>query len=761
MTTLLTPGLYRQPVEPVRATGRLARGDVPVLLGYARRGPLLSPVRIESLRQFEEIFGPAVAHGRLWHGVKGFFETGGRAAYILRLADETARAAGVDLPPDRALAWRAVASFPWSMIDPRKLRGADRPGAAAWVRAFERQMRRTGARSPDPGAWANGLTILIRDAALAKTETLPGTVEQGRASRLASLAGLEAASVLTLSQTGSDGETRSVTVRPSAIDRARLLLHWESPLSAMSAPEGVVAFDPERPVRIESVEFDIEIYAEGQLEQAFDALAPHPHHSRAITRVLAESCRSLELRPVPRRKIGGHWEDEPAELAAARLAGMDWSARDAWPPTGLFALSGGADGLERIGAEDWVGLEVFRAALPEIERLSEVAMIAAPDLVLPDALPPPPEPTLPEPVDCADLSPPPEGRLKGIVVGQDLTGVEIPLGGVLVDALGPGGRTRTGSDGRFSLAGIPLGLVPLRLTRQGYEPLEYLAQSSPFAPLADEKIAMRRISLPRALPEMEVLLVQQELANPENVGPYKIAILDAPAPDAQGESLLTWRARLGDSARMALFAPWLDVPDPAAEGGVLACPPSGHVCGAIAAAEIAGGIALSGANLPLRHVDGVTRPISDAEQASLNPAGVNAVRTFPGRGTRVFGARTLSSEPEWAYLTARRIVDAIEKTLERALHWMVFEPNGLMTRQAVATTVASFLDRLWRAGVLAGDRAEAAYSVKCDLENNPDDARADGKLVVDVGVAPTTPYEFILFRLGHAHDAIKVTETAP
>jgi hypothetical protein len=250
------------------------------------------------------------------------------------------------------------------------------------------------------------------------------------------------------------------------------------------------------------------------------------------------------------------------------------------------------------------------------------------------------------------------------------------------------------------------------------------------------------------------------MANPAIVGPYKVAILDPVSPDERHDDLRTWRARLDDSARMGFFGPWLRIPAPDFDGdGYLSCPPSGHVCGAFAAAEAADGIHRSGANLQLRYVEGVTLPISDAEQAMMNPVGLNAIRTFPGRGTRVFGTRTLSSDPEWRMLTARRIVDALEKTLERGLHWMVFEPNNLMTRHAVSTTAEAFLNRLWRDGVLAGDKPEAGYSVKCDLENNPDETREVGQLIVDISVAPTTPFEFVLFRLGHVYDSIKVTET--
>ena len=121
MTALQTPGLYRQPVEPVRSVARLARGDITAFVGYARRGPVDLPVRVESLRHAGAIFGQPLVVGYLWHALKGFFETGGRTAYILRLAKDSARSASVDLGM-KALRWRAAASFPWSMIDPRKLK---------------------------------------------------------------------------------------------------------------------------------------------------------------------------------------------------------------------------------------------------------------------------------------------------------------------------------------------------------------------------------------------------------------------------------------------------------------------------------------------------------------------------------------------------------------------------------------------------------------------------------------------------------------
>jgi phage tail sheath protein FI len=209
---------------------------------------------------------------------------------------------------------------------------------------------------------------------------------------------------------------------------------------------------------------------------------------------------------------------------------------------------------------------------------------------------------------------------------------------------------------------------------------------------------------------------------------------------------------------MGIFAPWLTLPALDASGDRLTCPPSGHVCGAFAAAELTVGIHRTGANLHLRYVDGTTLTIGDEEQAGLNPVGINAIRAFPGRGIRAFGSRTLSSDPAWRFLTARRVVDAVERSLARALQWMVFEPNNLITRQSVTATASTLLGMLHREGILAGTTPEEAYAVRCDEENNPESTRDAGGLVVDVAVAPSSPYEFVVFRLGRTYDALDVTE---
>lgn len=719
---LLTPGLYRQPALPVRAAGPIARGDVALFLGYAVRGPVGTPVRVESPALFETLFGPRPAHGFLWPAVKGFFENGGAAAYVLRLADASATAASAGVG-----AWTARASFPWPMIDPRRLRGASQAGAAAWVQIIEAQIRDHGSRSPDPGTWGNGLALTVRRSALALTETVPAASDDPLTLSVGSLAGIETASVLELTQLGADDATVTVHVQAEEVDTARRTLRLgRSPAS--------LGLDPSRAIRIATVEFRLDIHVAGRLEQSFDGLAPDPRHSRALVATVRREARSLHL-------------DPPAF--------PDWTDPAAWPPEGSYALRGGSDGLTEIDARTWLG------ALPAIARLSEPALIAAPDLVLPELVPPADEGPIPEARDCTDLSIPPEGRLTGRVTtgdAPDAPGSGTPVAGATVDVTGAGGQATTDVDGVFAVDAIALGLVTVRITKPGFEPLEVLVQSSAFAtePLPFE---LQPRTAPRALLDTEVLEVGQALAEPTLVGAYKIAIVDPPAADVRLDDLRSWRSRLGDSPRLGLFGPWLRVAGPAgAEQSLVSVPACGHVCGAFAAAERQGGIHRNGANRPLRFAEGLTLSINDAEQALLNPAGINAIRAFPGRGIRANGGRTLSSDPEWRFLSTRRIVDAIEKTLESNLAWLVFEPNNVVTRHTVTVTVATFLNALWRAGVLAGGKPEAAYTVKCDSDNNSEADQAEGRLTVDIGVAPTEPYEFVLFRLGHAGDALKVTE---
>lgn len=746
-----TPGLYRQPVSPVRPAGGLARGDIPVLMGYARRGPVAMPVRIHSLGEFEEWFGSPLNHGFLWHSVKGFFENGGLSAYVMRIAPPAAKAASVvrsrqDLTSAStpALAWKAEASFPWMMLDPRKRDARQRSDSAIWVQLFEQVIRDNGPRSHDAGGFGNSLVLRATRTSRVRTETFADAADPQNHSSVQSLSGLEAGSILELSQTAADSSTHSLVRIPFRIDAPRGKIIWKDAL-----PQGL--FDLTKPIRIASVEFDVSVFSEGQILQRFAGLSPNPHHSMALTSVLSVSCRSLHFAP----QIQMNGTPVAASLQVAELAQTDWADELNWPPEGDYLLSGGVDALDKIVKEDWL------AAFAILPKLADAAMLAAPDIVLPQSELPPFESIQANDNDCKDLSPIEQGFFRGRVSSFSSDGGEVPLPGVTVDVKGKGNTAITDAGGLFLATDTGSSLITLQLSKQGFEPLEFQVQPFPYPPSTPVDLTLTPITSPKVFVADEIAELQAALGNPAIAGPYKIAFADPPSAAMLAEDLLTWRARLGDSQRTGFFAPWLNLPSVSRGGSLtqaIACPPSGHVAGAFAAAERSVGIHRTGANMQLRHAESVTLAIDDAVQEGLNPAGINAIRALPGRGIRIFGTRSLSADPEWRYLTTRRIVDSIEKSLEISLRWMVFEPNNLITRHSVETTATILLDRIFRQGILAGPVASGAYSARCNLENNDDATRADGKLVVDIGVAPTKPFEFIFFRLGHEFEATQVTE---
>jgi uncharacterized protein len=140
--------------------------------------------------------------------------------------------------------------------------------------------------------------------------------------------------------------------------------------------------------------------------------------------------------------------------------------------------------------------------------------------------------------------------------------------------------------------------------------------------------------------------------------------------------------------------------------------------------------------------------ITKAEHDQLNPSGINCIRAFPGRGIRVWGARTLSSDPAWRYLNVRRLFNYVEESIFEGTQWVVFEPNDQALWQRVKRTINAFLLGLWREGALFGATPDEAFYVKCDAETNPPESIDEGKLVVEVGVAPVKPAEFVIFRIG-------------
>lgn len=227
----------------------------------------------------------------------------------------------------------------------------------------------------------------------------------------------------------------------------------------------------------------------------------------------------------------------------------------------------------------------------------------------------------------------------------------------------------------------------------------------------------------------------------------RVAILD-PLPDMTPQQIKRWREHDSnfDSSYAALYYPWVKINGP--EGKPMMVPPSGHVAGIYARSDVERGVHKAPANEVIRGALDPAMQITKSEQDILNPIGVNCIRTFPGMGIRVWGARTLSSDARWRYVSVRRLFSFVQKSVERGTQWAVFEPNDDDLWSKLRRDITAFLTIVWRSGALFGRTPEEAFYVKCDAELNPPEVRDLGMVYVEVGIAPVKPAEFVILRFG-------------
>lgn len=199
----------------------------------------------------------------------------------------------------------------------------------------------------------------------------------------------------------------------------------------------------------------------------------------------------------------------------------------------------------------------------------------------------------------------------------------------------------------------------------------------------------------------------------------------------------------------ALYFPWFSVQDPLAAKQVVRVPPSGHIAGIYARSDATRGVHKAPANETVRGALGLAYQVTHAEQGELNRRGVNCIRFFSDAGIRVWGARTLADEAsEWRYINVRRLFNMIEESIKQGTRWTVFEPNDERLWKSVVRDIRAFLTLVWRDGALKGTTPQEAFFVKCDAETNPPEVIDAGRLVVEIGIAPVKPSEFIIFRIG-------------
>lgn len=246
--------------------------------------------------------------------------------------------------------------------------------------------------------------------------------------------------------------------------------------------------------------------------------------------------------------------------------------------------------------------------------------------------------------------------------------------------------------------------------------------------------------------------VQVEMLRHCELNGNRLAILDA-LPTDRLKDLIEQRKDITTGLREpvngALYYPWLKI------GTDLLIPPSGHIAGIFSRSDAKVGVFKAPANeevlgaldVGVRKESGMI--VDNQIQDQLNPEGINCLRAFPGRGIRVWGARTLSRHPDWRYVNVRRLALTLNRWIEMNMTWASFEPNTLQLWVRIKRELTTYLTELWNAGALAGGRAEQAFYVKCDSETNPPEVREAGHAVTEIGLAPSAPAEFVVVRIVH------------
>lgn len=304
-----------------------------------------------------------------------------------------------------------------------------------------------------------------------------------------------------------------------------------------------------------------------------------------------------------------------------------------------------------------------------------------------------------------------------------------------------------GSDGGMptsvQYAGIEAGLVdyqndPLQAPKNGFlafEDIENISITAApgYSDLGDEDAAFA---------------IQGTLINHCETMQYRVAVLDTPR-DYLVSQALNFRNRTS-STHAAMYYPWIKIADPRPSRGgqPLLVPPSGHVAGMYARNDAEDAVFKAPANMVVRTAVDFEQRLNKAHQDVLNPQGVNVFRFFEGRGLLLWGARTISDDSDWTYISVRRYFAYLEYSIDRGTQWVVFENNGPELWGNVRRTVENFLFNEWRAGGLLGDKPEDAYFVVCDRSTMTQQDLDQGRLICLIGVAPVKPAEFVIFRIG-------------
>ncbi|HEU4870849.1 MAG TPA: phage tail sheath family protein [Pyrinomonadaceae bacterium] len=226
---------------------------------------------------------------------------------------------------------------------------------------------------------------------------------------------------------------------------------------------------------------------------------------------------------------------------------------------------------------------------------------------------------------------------------------------------------------------------------------------------------------------------------------FRFAVIDSPKSISSTTDLKP-RNDVTDSSYAGFYYPWIVTSDPRT-GARKLIPPGGHVLGVYARSDTERGVFKAPANEIVRGALALEFDINDNMQDDLNPKGVNVIRSFPGRGIRVWGARTITSDALWKYVSVRRLFIFLERSIYEGTQWVVFEPNDDRLWARVTDTIRLFLRGQWRLGALFGRTEQEAFFITCDRTTMTQDDILNGRLICEIGIAPVRPAEFVIFRI--------------
>lgn len=255
-----------------------------------------------------------------------------------------------------------------------------------------------------------------------------------------------------------------------------------------------------------------------------------------------------------------------------------------------------------------------------------------------------------------------------------------------------------------------------------------------------------------AAPKVDAIAtLQQEVLNHCQRLGDRFAILDSLYTETADIAPVEKHRRKLSGDYGAMYFPWVQI-----DGKPTYVPACGHVAGIYSRSDQTFGVHKAPANEEMEGVLDLRMNLTDPEQGRLNNLGINCLRSFPGRGIRVWGARTLSNTPEWTYVSARRLAITVGRWLERFMPEVAFAPNDIRLWVRIMRELTAFLEGLFRRGALQGRSAEQAFFVKCDGETNPPEVRDAGMVVTEVGLAPVVPGEFIVVRVIHGASGVTI-----